>query len=420
MMKHPFEITDMPTWMCVGKLINGDTSSPIHNAHIVFDRTTIHYVGQDVPPAHLLRKNQTQSCVTLPDHTLLPGLIEGHSHLFLEGAELDFGKRKAYQAQSPEELVCHARQRLVKILKTGIIAMRDGGDKDGVGLILKSEQNGNAPNVTSPGAAIYHKGRYGSFIGSPLENHDTPEACVTARIAKGADHIKVVPTGIINFQKGQVTKEPQMSAEEVGAFVSAAKKHNKHVMAHASGTEGVENAIRGGVDTIEHGFFVTTEQLAYMRDNNIAWVPTFVPVQVQVDEADKMGWSKKIVGNLQKILDHHALRLQEADEMGVTIIAGSDAGSCGVAHGLGLLYELELMEQAGLSPQKNLHAATGANATHFTFNEKIGLLKPGYKPRMILTQHDPTKTVSNLKKEKWIITDGQWHYSEAHMNACGL
>ncbi|MDP6037615.1 MAG: amidohydrolase family protein, partial [Candidatus Latescibacteria bacterium] len=312
------------------------------------------------------------------------------------------------------------RQRLKKILKTGVIAMRDGGDKDGVGLTLKSEQNGNASSITSPGPAIYHKGRYGSFIGSPLENHDTPEACVTARIAEGADHIKVVPTGIINFQKGQVTKEPQMSAEETSAFVAAAKKQNKHVMAHASGTEGIENAIRGGVDTIEHGFFVTNEQLAYMRDNNVAWVPTFVPVQVQVDEADKMGWSKKIIGNLQKILDDHALRLQEADEMGVTIIAGSDAGSCGVAHGLGLLYELELMEQAGLSPQKNLHAVTGASVTHFSFNEKIGLLKPGYKPRMILTQHDPTETVSNLKKEKWVTTDGQWHYSEANMDPSSL
>ncbi|MFT5365517.1 MAG: imidazolonepropionase-like amidohydrolase [Candidatus Latescibacterota bacterium] len=417
--QYPFEISDKSTWICVGKLIDGSLSSPIENAHIVFDHNTIHYVGQDTPPKEIV-KEQTEPHTTLPDYTLLPGLIEGHAHLFLEGAELDFEKRKAFQSQSPEDLQEHARNRLATILQTGIIAMRDGGDKDNVGLYLKSERNGQAPNITSPGAAIYHKGRYGSFIGSPLENHSTPEECVASRIAEGADHIKVVPTGIINFQKGQVTKAPQMSAEEVRAFVDAAKKHNKHVMAHASGTEGIENAIQGGVNTIEHGFFVTTDQLARMRDQNIAWVPTFVPVQIQVDEADKMGWSTKIVANLQKILDDHAIRLQEADKMGVTIIAGSDAGSCGVAHGLGLLYELELMEQAGLPPHKNLHAATGASTTHFAFHEKIGFIKSGYKPRMMLTQHDPTQTVSNLKKEKWMIADGHWLHSPPNINASGL
>lgn len=417
--QYPFEMSDTPMWLCVGKLIDGSLLSPIQNAHVVFDHNTIQYVGQETPPQNILQEH-TEPNATLPNHTLLPGLIEGHAHLFLEGAELDFKKRKAYQSQSPEDLQEQAQNRLSKILETGVIAMRDGGDKDNVGLHLKSQRNGQAPNITSPGAAIYHKGRYGSFIGSPLENHATPEDCVAARVEAGADHIKVVPTGIINFQKGQVTKAPQMSAEEVRAFVIAAKKHNKHVMAHASGAEGIKNAIQGGVNTIEHGFFVTSEQLAKMRDQNIAWVPTFVPVQIQVDEAHKMGWSPKIVANLQKILDDHATRLQEADKMGVTIIAGSDAGSCGVAHGLGLLYELELMEQAGLPAHKNLHAATGASTTHFTFSEKVGLIKPSHKPRMILTEHDPTKTVSNLKKEKWIIANGQWHHSAANLSNKGL
>jgi imidazolonepropionase-like amidohydrolase len=211
-----------------------------------------------------------------------------------------------------------------------------------------------------------------------------------------------------------------MDAKEIKNFVGAAQKHDKHVMAHASGSEGIENAIQGGVDTIEHGFFVTPDQLARMRDQNIAWVPTFVPVQMQVDEAEKMGWSKRIVANLQKILDHHAIRLQEADNMGLKIIAGSDAGSCGVAHGLGLLYELELMERAGLSPQKNLHTATGASRSHFAFTEKIGFIKAGYKPRMILTKHDPTQTVSNLKKEKWMIVDDHWIHSPPNIDSSCL
>ncbi|MDA0711880.1 MAG: amidohydrolase family protein [bacterium] len=416
---YPFELSDRSTWLCVGKLLDGSLSAPLHSAHVVFDRDTIQYVGENPPPAQLV-SGQSEPHATLPDHTLLPGLIEGHSHLFLEGAELDFETRKAYQNQSPDALREHARNRLPRILQTGVIAMRDGGDKDGVGLGLKTHRNGQVPSITSPGAAIYHQGRYGSFIGSPLEAHASPEACVASRIAEGADHIKVVPTGIINFQNGQVTKAPQMEADEIRAFVTAARTHHAHVMAHASGSEGVENAIQGGVDTIEHGFFVTADQLSRMRDQNIAWVPTFIPVQIQVDEAAKMGWTPKIVVNLQKILDAHAQRLQDAARLGVTIIAGSDAGSCGVAHGLGLLIELDLMVRAGLSTAHALHAATGASASHFTFSEKIGCVQAGYKPRMILTAYDPIQSVAHLQKEKWLILDGHWHHCPAPLDSAGL
>ncbi len=407
-----------PSWFCVGQLMNG--CEVTQQAHIVFTPASICYVGIAPPPKDILKPGQTQPDATLPDYTLLPGLIEGHSHIFLEGAELDFEKRKTYQNQSPGLLLDQARKRLQKIALMGVIAMRDGGDKDRVGLTLRAEINGVPPCIASPGAAIHHKGRYGSFIGGPVEDFATPESCVAARVSEGADHIKIVPTGIINFQKGQVTQPPQMTAEEVAVFVTTAQQHGKHVMAHASGTPGIENAIVGNVDTIEHGFFVTRDQLCRMRDQKIAWVPTFVPVQVQVDEAEKMGWDDKIVANLQKILDNHATRLRQADEIGVIIVAGSDAGSCGVAHGLGLLYELELMEKAGLAPIKVLHSATGASALRLSFDHKVGWLKPGYAPHMILTQHNPLQSVSHLKLEKWVFFNGQWHHSLPVQNPSGL
>lgn len=417
-MKKPVEYIQEPIWLCVGKLMDGSLSPPMANAHIVFDREVIYYVGPDAPPPDAVKPGQAQPDAVLPDAVLLPGLIDGHTHIFLEGGELDFEKRKAHQAQSAEALLVQARVRLKKVVQTGVIAMRDGGDKDGVGLGLRAECNGGLPRITSPGAAIHRKGRYGSFIGRPLEDHGTPEACVADRISRGADHIKIVPTGIINFQKGQVTQPPQMDAEDVRALVAAAKAHGKSVMAHASGAPGVEQAIQGCVDTVEHGFFITDEQLARMRDLDMAWVPTFVPVQVQVDQAEKMGWNAKVVAHLQRILDDHAARLRRADAMGMTLIAGSDAGSCGVPHGLGLLDEMALMERAGLSALKVIHAATGACAARFEFGQKIGLLKAGYRPWMMLTEWDPAQTVANLKKEKWLFFEGQWHGSDG--DASGL
>jgi imidazolonepropionase-like amidohydrolase len=93
--------------------------------------------------------------------------------------------------------------------------------------------------------------------------------------------------------------------------------------------------------------------------------------------------------------------------MGVEIVAGSDAGSCGVAHGLGFLEELELMERAGLSPAAIVYSATGASARRLAFKEKFGEIKPGYLSRFILTRHSPLETVANLRKQKIIVFDDQ-------------
>jgi imidazolonepropionase-like amidohydrolase len=360
----------------------------------------------------------------LPDHTLLPGLIESHAHFFLEGGELDAGKRAAYLKQTPEELLDLARPRLEKLVRLGIAGVRDAGDKDGVGLAL-SKLNASAnrpimPYVDSPGAAIHHKGRYGSFMGEPIEDYASPEECVEGRVRAGSDRIKLIPTGIINFKKGAVTTDPQMSTEELCQCVACAKLLGKQTFAHASGDAGIERAIEAGVDSVEHAFFVRDDQLAKMRDRQIAWVPTFAPVQKQVDHAGIMGWDTEVVGNLQKILDQHATSLVKAQRMGVLVIAGSDAGSYGVPHGTGFLEELELMERTGLSPLAILNAATGTASDRLGFKEKFGQIKPGYLSRLILTRHSPLQTVANLRKQRTILFDGAVFETGEALDASGL
>ncbi|MCC6416181.1 MAG: amidohydrolase family protein, partial [Opitutaceae bacterium] len=197
-----------------------------------------------------------------------------------------------------------------------------------------------------------------------------------------------------------------MPAEELGQFTAAVRARGKQTFAHCSGNDGVTNCISARVDTIEHGFFVDDTQLAQMRDADIAWVPTFAPVQFQVDRPEVIGWSDLSRANLQKILDAHAASLMKAVELGVRIVAGSDAGSHGVAHGHGFLHELLLMERAGLSAAKVLHAATGASAARLGFAEDFGVLRAGAKPRFILTEHSPLETVANLAKPKRVVFDG--------------
>ena len=265
------------------------------------------------------------------------------------------------------------------------------------------------PYVDSPGAAIHHRGRYGSFMAEPFEDCLTPRQCVEARVKAGAYRIKLIPTGIINFKKGAVTAEPQMTADRIGEF-----------LAHASGDTGIERAIEGGVDTIEHGFFVRDDQLAKMRDRRIAWVPTFAPVRKQVDHADRMGRNAAVVANLNKILDRHAESMVKAHAMGVEVIAGSDAGSYGVAHGLGLLDELKLMQDAGLPPLAVVHAATGASSDRLEFKEKFGWVKPGFLSRFILTRHSPLDGIANLRKDRLVVFDGDVFETKESDRVAGL
>jgi imidazolonepropionase-like amidohydrolase len=203
-------------------------------------------------------------------------------------------------------------------------------------------------------------------------------------------------------------------------LVAAARSFARQTFAHASGDRGIEHVIEGGVDTVEHGYFIRSDQLARMRDRQIGWVPTFAPVQEQVDHADLMGWDATVVANLQRILDQHAASLARAHAMGVRIIAGSDAGSVGVAHGIGLLRELELMERAGLRPIEVINSATGAAADRLGWREKFGRIEKGWRSRFLLTRYAPHQSVANLGQPRIVVFDGAVTNNERPDDLAGL
>ncbi|MGD9636478.1 MAG: amidohydrolase family protein [Pirellulales bacterium] len=415
-------------WLRVGQLIDGKSRASARNADIVFDADGIRFVGREGEPPSpaFLPDGQDGPDAVLSEMTLLPMLIEAHAHLFLDGAPIDVELRERYLEHPREWMLERSRARWEKILTCGVGAVRDAGDKHDVGLTLAAEsklQHGRrrtSPYFDSPGAAIYHRGRYGSFMGEPIEDFASPAACVSQRVAAGADRIKLLVSGIINFAAGRVTAPPQMPVEEVAEVVAAARSCGRQTFAHASGTPGIENAIAGGVTTVEHGFFVTRDQLAQMRDRQIGWVPTFAPVALQSERAHELGHDAAVRDRLARILAEHGEMLCHAAEIGVPIVAGSDAGSCGVPHGLGLLDELVHMERAGLAPLAVLRSATGDSANLLDFAEPIGTIAAGRRARFILTEHDPLSTVTNLRKEKLILFDGRVIASPAEIDADGL
>ncbi len=397
-----------PVWIRLGQAFDGEQRHK--NFHLVYSEREILYAGVQTPPTELVKSGQKRADLTLPDHTVMPGLIEAHAHLFLAGAERDPSVRAETLKLDAQSLLAQAEARLPRLLRAGIIAVRDAGDKDSVGLALQARYRGNRgmpmPYVDSPGPAIHHKGRYGKFMGEDLEALGGIEAAVADRIQRGAYRIKLLATGIINFEKGAVTTQPQMSAEELLVAAVAAKGHGKQTMVHCSGHAGVDNCIAAEVDTLEHGFFMDRDQLAQMRDRNIAWVPTFAPVQFQLDTPECIGWSPKACSNLRRIIDAHARLLQTAAELGVCVIAGSDAGSHGVPHAHGFFDELEQMERAGYPTLSILQSATSRSAERLGFDQAMGRLKKGYLPRFILSDQALLSSVRHLRSTATVVFDG--------------
>jgi imidazolonepropionase-like amidohydrolase len=396
-----------PVWLRVGALFDGHELR--RDGHLVFDGARLLHVGGP-PTAAGLPLRSSHPDLHLPDHLALPGLIEAHAHLFLEGGECEPARRATFSELGDAELLARAGPRLERLLRCGVIAVRDAGDRNGVGLALqrrdRSPERGLMPYVDSPGAALYHQGRYGAFMGRPVEEHGGIEAAVAARVAEGVHRIKLLATGIINFEKGAVTTRPQMPNPELAVAVAASRLLGRQTMVHCSGNDGVAACIEAGVDSLEHGFFVDRDQLAQLRDRDIAWVPTFAPVQFQWEHPEFARWSPAVRDHLRRILDGHAASLAAAAALGVRLVAGSDAGSHGVPHGHGLLRELELMEAAGCSALAVLRSATGASASRLGFADDFGRLRSGALPRFLLADPRVTESIRFLRSPAVLVFDG--------------
>ncbi|MDA3960712.1 MAG: amidohydrolase family protein [Planctomycetota bacterium] len=291
---------------------------------------------------------------------VMPGMVEAHAHLFLDGGELDLECRKAYLAADIDTMLATGRANLARSAEHGITLIRDAGDRYGVNHRLRSQWRKHGLRVRSPGLALRKRGRYGSFMGEEVDGIADIEPMVARRAAQGADDCKVLLTGIIDFAAAAVKGAPQFDLAELQAIVKAARLHGLPTFAHCSGRAGIDLAIRAGIDSIEHGFFMESEDLDRMAAARIAWVPTWSPVAFVRDNPALIGLDQAGQDGVARILDQHLRMIGEAHQRGVRLIAGSDAGSYGVVHGPALINELRCFRAAGVPLEAVLHSATSA------------------------------------------------------------
>lgn len=298
---------------------------------------------------------------------LLPGLADAHVHLFLDGAPTDGTLRSAHLRQPVAALTDAGRASARQALACGVTLVRDAGDKFGINHRLRAEAawpDSGLPRIRSGGLGVKRPKRYGAFMARDVTDRAEIVAAVT-ELAADNDDLKVILTGIIDFDAGAVTDAPQFTLEELELIVATARRYGRSTFVHCSGQQGLEIAAAAGVGSIEHGFFMSEAVLDSMLANGVAWTPTFCPVHFQWAHPEAVGWSAQTVGHLRRILDGHAAHLELAYRKGVTLLLGTDAGSMGVEHGKAVCDELECFVAAGLSLEAALQAATANIRRHF-------------------------------------------------------
>lgn len=349
--------------------------------------------------------------IALPGTTLMPGLIEGHSHLLLhpynETSWNDQVLREPLALRVARG-VNHAQATLM----AGVTTVRDLG-AEGAGYAdvgLRQAINEGivpGPRMLVAGPAMVVTGSYAPKGFAPevtvpqgAEEADGLDGVVRvarSQIARGVDFIKIYA----DYRWGPNGEtRPGFTLGEIERIVEAANSSGRPVVAHASSPEGMRRAIMGGAETIEHGDEGTPEIWKLMVERNVAFCPTIAAG----DAISQYGGWKKGVDPEPARITRKRETFKAALAAGVKMCFGGDVGV--YAHGDNVR-ELELMVEFGMTPAAALVAATSGNATYFRQAERIGRVRTGLFADLIAVAGDPTATVQALRRVTFVMKGGK-------------
>lgn len=256
-----------------------------------------------------------------------------HMHMVLDGVEWKNAIHRHDRAV--DEL--WVRQVLDTYRQLGFGYLRDGGDRWGVGALARELAPEYGITYRTPLAPLCRAGHYGGFIGAKYENFREYAALVDQARQKGADFIKIMISGLMDFNRFGVLTEEGLPPEEIRELIHIAHEEGFRVMAHANGARTVEAAARSGVDSVEHGAYLDEEALAAMQENGTVWVPTLSTI------GNLRGKGRFPEQEVRAILESAMKNVKSFADMGGLIAPGTDAGAWAVPHGS--LTEFDLLQQ---------------------------------------------------------------------------
>jgi imidazolonepropionase-like amidohydrolase len=389
-----------------GHLLDVKTGSTLNNQAIVIEADKIVSVG---PAAEA--KTAGAETIDLPNATVLPGLIDAHTHLTFEHTQLGY---ESLGISVPREALTGAKNARIT-LEAGFTTVRNVGASGYSDVALRDAINAGdvpGPRMIVSGPALGITGGHCDENLLPFEYHyqaegvaDGVEAVqhkVREVIKYGADVIKICATGGV-MSKGDDPNASQYTMDEMKAIVAEAHRLGRKVAAHAHGAEGVRWASIAGVDSIEHGHLMDDESIATLKKNGTYLVPTLYLMDWNRDNLGKRNAPDFIVKKMREVSAVGQNNVKKAFGAGVKVGFGTDAAV--YLHGLNA-HEFAVYVRLGMTPLQAIQTSTVNDADLLGWSNKVGTVEPGRWADIIAVDGDPLKDVTTLEHVKFVMKGG--------------
>ncbi len=403
--------SNRPIKILAGRLIDGTGEPSRHNILMTIKAGRI----TGMRPAFMSEIAEDDLGYDLSDCTVLPTLVDVHVHLALSGhirpvSHVDDTLLKNKPANT---LIYHNIQRCIQ---HGVMGVRDGGDRAGQVLQWKlssSELKRSCFRLNAAGNAWHREGRYGKLIGRAVADGEDPVSVIEAGTHPITGHIKLIQSGLNSLEHFGRETPPQFDVDTIRRIFEYAQSRGIGLMVHANGKKPVAEAIGGGCDSIEHGYFMGNENLGKLAASGITWVPTVVPMKAYVDNSPEGSIEYEVA---QRTLDHQLAQLSKARQYGVTVALGTDSGSPGVEHGKAVLQELKLLVSAGYTMEEAIRCAT-LNAAHLMKDDAAGYLGIGTPATFLVLKGADSNVLERLGEIEGRVVDGEFVEAESALSS---
>ena len=344
--------------------------------------------------------------VDLGGLTLLPGLVNCHTHLCLSGVA---DPARVLAQESYPTTVIQATLRARHSVEAGVTTVRDLGGRDYAEIAVRDAVRAGlipGPRILAAGRGVCMTGGHGwQMLARQADGADEVRKAVREQLRAGADVIKLLATGGV-LTPGVDPSAAQLTVDELRAGVEEAHKARRKAAAHAQAEDGIAFCLEAGIDTIEHGIFLTEALAARMAAQGTVLVATLIAPHAIVEGGIAAGIPEFAVKKSASVRDRHLESFRLAMRAGVRIAAGTDAGTPLNPHGT-IVPELMLMAGAGMPALDVIRAATSLAAAATGLDEETGRIAPGLAADLLAVEGNPAESLKALDAVRLVIADGR-------------